>query len=159
MTASPPMEFPDRFHTDQLSQWLVRRHEGVATHPYTDTSGKITIGVGRNLSDRGLEIHEIDLLFATDCQLVEVILSAWWPQWREAPVGVQIALFSMAFNLGLPRLSSFKKMHSALTGGDFSAAAAESLDSKWAAQVGRRATDIAQLISGDLSCLSGGAGI
>ena len=74
-------------------------------------------------------------------------------------MGVQIALFSMAFNLLLPRLSSFKKMHSALTDGDFSAAAAESLDSKWAAQVGRRATDIAQLISGDLSCLSEGAGI
>ena len=32
--------------------------------PYYDTRGKLTIAVGRNLTDRGLEDDEIDYLFA-----------------------------------------------------------------------------------------------
>ena len=78
-----------------------------------------------------------------------------WLAWRQAPMGVQIGLFSMACNLGLPRLSSFKLMRKALLQGDYSLASREALRSKWAGQVGIRATQIAQLFKGDLSCLEG----
>ena len=115
--------------------------------------GKITIGVGRNLSDRGLEADEIETLFATDCQIAETALDAWWPDWRDAPASVQIALYSMAYNLGLPRLTSFIKMRLALGRHDYAQAATEALDSKWAGQVGRRAEDIAALLAGDYRCL------
>jgi len=136
-----------------IAQMLVRTHEGVTVYPYTDTVGKITIGVGRNLSDRGLEADEIETLFATDCQIAETVLDAWWPDWRNAPASVQIALYSMAYNLGLPRLASFVKMRLALGRHDFAQAATEALDSKWAGQVGRRAEDIAALLAGDYRCL------
>ena len=136
-----------------IAQMLVRKHEGVSVYPYTDTVGKITIGVGRNLSDRGLEADEIEALFATDCTIAETVLDAWWPDWRSAPASVQIALYSMGYNLGLPRLASFVKMRAALGRYAYRLAAAEARDSLWAQQVGRRADDIAQLLEGDYRCL------
>ena len=45
---------------------LLTRHEGRRPFPYLDTAGKLTIGVGRNLTDRGLSSAEIDLLLAND---------------------------------------------------------------------------------------------
>jgi len=94
-----------------------------------------------------------ETLFATDCQIAETALDAWWPDWRDAPASVQIALYSMAYNLGLPRLTSFIKMRLALGRHDYAQAATEALDSKWAGQVGRRAEDIAALLAGDYRCL------
>ena len=128
-----------------IAQMLVRTHEGVTVYPYEDTVGKITIGVGRNLSDRGLEADEIEALFATDCQIAETALDAWWPDWREAPASVQIALYSMAYNLGGPRLAGFEKMCTALRAGDFATAATEARDSRWARQVPSRAKEISAL--------------
>ena len=45
---------------------LLEGHEGRRALPYRDSLGKLTIGVGRNLSDRGLSEGEIDLLLAND---------------------------------------------------------------------------------------------
>ena len=50
---------------------LLERHEGRRAFPYLDTVGKLTIGVGRNLSDRGLSEDEIDLLLASDIAIAE----------------------------------------------------------------------------------------
>ena len=66
---------------------------------------------------------------------------------------MQIALYSMACNLGLPRLASFVKMRHALGRHDYAQAAKDALDSEWAGQVGRRAEDIAALLAGDYRCL------
>ena len=43
---------------------LLEGHEGRRAFPYRDSVGKLTIGVGRNLSDRGLSEGEIDQLLA-----------------------------------------------------------------------------------------------
>jgi lysozyme len=45
----------------------------------------------------------------------------------------------MAINLGMPRLNKFKNMWKAVHDRDFSLAAVEMLDSRWASQVGQRA--------------------
>ena len=42
----------------------LRLHEGVEHMPYKDTVGKLTIGVGRNLDDRGLSDDEIDYILS-----------------------------------------------------------------------------------------------
>ena len=65
------------------------------------------------------------------------------PWWREMSQVRQNALVNMAFNLGLPRLLTFKKMMVALENGNFETAWAEAMGSKWAAQVGERANRIA----------------
>ena len=135
----------DPIFAEALYQTLLQ-HEGHRTHPYTDTVGKITIGIGRNLTDRGLSTSEITTLYDTDTQLAAAALDDFWPDWRQAPQPAQIALLSMGFNLGLPRLRGFRKMRAALHRHDFEAAATEAEHSKWARQTGHRATHISALL-------------
>ena len=46
----------------------------------------------------------------------------------------------MCFNMGAPRLSQFKKFIAGVNKGDWPTAAIEMMDSRWANQVGDRAT-------------------
>jgi lysozyme len=125
----------------------LRKHEGVEHKPYTDTVGKLTIGVGRNLDDRGLSEHEIDFLLQNDIQLVEEELDQWWPHWRSLNQTRQLVVADMMFNMGRPRLSQFKMFLAALQSSDYAAASTEMLDSKWARQVKGRATTLADMMS------------
>lgn len=117
------------------------------THPYKDSVGKLTIGVGRNLTDRGLGVEVLNLLFENDIDIASQALDIWLAGWRDFSPSRKSALLSMAFNLGAPRLCQFVKLRSALIAGDFDTAAAKALDSKWARQVGCRADEIAALIA------------
>ena len=124
---------------------MLRQHEGVRHLPYHDTMGKITIGVGRNLTDRGLSQDEISLLFENDIKLSIDILDSLFTKWHEFPTSARHALISMAFNLGGPRLTKFKKMRSALENRDFLRAANEADNSLWAQQVPARAADVIKM--------------
>lgn len=132
-----------------MAEAMIKRHEGVRTHPYCDSVGKMTIGVGRNLTDRGLSVDEVELLFKNDMRIAEQILDIWCENWHSFGDYQRIALMSMAYNLGGPRLSKFVKMRVALQARDFITAAAEALNSRWAKQVGGRARDIAAMIKTD----------
>ena len=52
----------------------------------------------------------------------------------------------MAFNLGYAGLLQFRQMWSALERHDYDEAARQMLDSRWAQQVGRRATELAAMM-------------
>ena len=130
----------------EKARQLIKSHEGVRMTPYMDSVGKCTIGVGRNLTDRGLSVDEVELLFETDFKLAMHILDVWIKDWQSYPATVQMALLSMAFNLGGPRLSGFVKLRNALLDHDYEEAARQALDSRWATQVGGRAKEIASLI-------------
>ena len=69
-----------------------------------------------------------------------------WPNGAKARLFA--ALTSLAYNLGGPRLSQVVKLKAALQKQDFTTAAQEALQSKWAGQVGARAQEIADLIKG-----------
>ena len=125
----------------------LRKHEGVEHKPYTDTVGKLTIGVGRNLDDRGLSDHEIDFLLQNDIQLVEEELDQWWSHWRSLNQTRQLVVADMMFNMGRPRLSQFKMFLAALQAANYEMASTEMLDSKWAGQVKGRATTLADMMS------------
>jgi lysozyme len=113
----------------------LRRHEGTRTHPYYCTSGKITIGVGRNLTDRGLEPDIIRELFRRDVasakrQAAQILGDSW----RQLNVPRQDAVTNMVYQLGMGGVSRFKKFLIALKAHDYELAASEMLDSKWAAR-------------------------
>ena len=56
----------------------------------------------------------------------------------------------MAFNLGINRLLKFKKFIKAMQEGEFETAAKEMMDSRWAKQVGPRATRLRdRVLKGD----------
>ena len=120
------------------------RDEGCGLKPYVDTVGKITVGIGRNLTDRGITLEEAKHLLENDITAVVIELDHKLPWWRGLPEHKQRALANIAFNMGLPRLMNFRKMLAALECGEWDTAAAEALNSAWAEQVGERAQRIAQ---------------
>lgn len=119
--------------------------EAVKLFPYTDSVGKLTIGVGRNLTDNGISREEALLLLSNDVGKVKAELSGDAVYSRLDDVR-QNVLMDMAFNMGLPRLSGFKLMWAALAEGDYATAAAQMLNSTWAKQVGPRAQRLAEMM-------------
>ncbi|ADE40512.1 glycoside hydrolase family protein [Candidatus Puniceispirillum marinum] len=125
---------------------MLERHEGRRAHPYRDQVGKLTIGVGRNLDDRGLSAEEIDMLLAHDIAIARAGCRALFPAFDGFGRKRQAALISMAFNLGQTRLACFRRMRAAINDGNWIGASHEALDSYWAGQVGHRAQEIATLL-------------
>ncbi len=124
----------------------MRFHEGVKNKVYKDHLGIETIGVGRNLVDRGLSDEEVDYLLSNDITIVENELDNGLSWWRDLDEVRQRALADLAFNMGLPRLHGFVKMLDGLQRRDYHAAADELLDSKYAKQVGARSERVANMI-------------
>ena len=89
-------------------------HEGRRQFPYYDTRGKLTIAVGRNLTDRGLADDEIDYLFANNLVFALQICQDLYPSFASFTSARPAALISMAFNLGKPRLAGFRRMRGAI---------------------------------------------
>ncbi|MEC7559582.1 MAG: glycoside hydrolase family protein [Pseudomonadota bacterium] len=147
MTVSGP-ERPARGECAALLR-LLTRHEGRRPFPYLDMAGKLTIGVGHNLTDRGLSGAEIDLLLANDITAARAACRRLYGDaFDTASKGRRHALVSMAFNLGQTRLAGFKRLRAAVLAGDWDRAAAEALESRWASQTGRRAAEVAALLRG-----------
>lgn len=125
---------------------MLERHEKRVLKPYTDTVGKITIGVGRNLSDRGISDAECDVLRDNDIDAVwtELLKALPWVESLDQPR--QRALLDMGFNMGIPTLLTFKNTLALLHSGDYEGASFNMLQSRWAGQVGARAQELAQII-------------
>ena len=124
----------------------ITAHEGLVLKPYKDSVGKLTIGVGRNLDDNGIRPDEADLMLTNDIKSAELDIENNFNFYKDLSHIRQFVLIDMVFNLGISRLLGFKKMISALNLGDYRTAANEMLDSKWATQVGKRATDLAKMM-------------
>jgi lysozyme len=139
-------------------------HEGLRLQVYKDTLGIDTIGIGRNLEDRGITKEELDwmdipsmdavyeygiteadamYLAKNDVQIVEEELVRAHPCVEELDSVRQLVLMDMAFNMGVPRLRKFQKMWNAIHEKKFDIAAKEMLDSRWAVQVKSRSTKLA----------------
>lgn len=102
---------------------------------YTDTVGKISGGIGRNLTDRGFSDDEIDLMYANDIRMAEADARALLANFDKLNDVRQEVVVNMSFNLGKSRLAAFKRFLSALAIQDFSRAADEMKDSAWYGQV------------------------
>jgi len=139
-------------------------HEGLRLQVYQDTLGIDTIGIGRNLEDRGITKEELDwmdipnmaivhtmgiseadamYLAENDVQIVEEELVRAHPCVNKLDAVRQLVVMDMAFNMGVPRLCKFKKMWNAIHEENYIAAAKEMLDSRWAIQVKSRSTKLA----------------
>lgn len=121
-------------------------HEGVRYLPYYDTVGKLTIGVGRNLTDVGISKDEAQYLLATDINKVIVQLDELLPWWRDLDEVRQRVLADMAFNLGIHGLLEFTTTLGMVKAGEYADAAQQMLRSKWARQVGRRARRLSRMM-------------
>ena len=128
---------------------MLRKHESVETHAYKCSANKTTIGVGRNIDKNGgigLSQMEIDYLLANDIKRVEAELSQAFNWYDDLNDPRKDAMMDMCFNMGLPRLSKFKKSLAAMSNRHYEIAAVEFLDSRWAVQVGQRAITVTDII-------------
>lgn len=133
------------FRLDELED-LLKKHEGYEEKPYIDTVGKVTIGVGYNLTDRGLPRDMIEVLLFRCMQESIQDCRSLFVNFNEFSGNRQLALIDMMFNLGRGKLSKFVNMRKAIANGDWILAADEALNSKWATQVGNRAKTIADML-------------
>lgn len=124
----------------------LRKHEGVRNKPYADTVGKITIGVGRNLTDVGLSDAEIDMLLANDINRTVADLDRELSWWRNLNEARQRVMIDMCFNLGIGGLLTFKNALAMIQSGQYDLASTNMLKSKWASQVGIRADTLSKMM-------------
>lgn len=132
-----------------LKEWrnddiLIKRtkdFEGYSQKLYRCPSGFLTIGFGHNIEAKGLTLLQSELILLDDINDVVIELDSMLPWWRTVNESSQRVLIDMAFNLGIKGLLKFEKMLGLLRAKQYSAAASEILHSKYAKQVGRRATD------------------
>lgn len=131
-------------------------HEGLRTKSYLDTEGYWTVGVGYNISGRGVDFLEritgrkfrgipyeqITLtrdealaVLRADIDRVEKAVRTYFPEYDELNEVRQRVCVDMAFNLGFKALS-FKKTIAWMKVKHWSNAAREMWKSKWSGQVG-----------------------
>ena len=125
----------------------LRLHEGERLKPYRCTAGKLTIGIGRNLEDRGITAAESAYLLANDIAAVQQqVLNAlpWAAQLDDVR---QRVLLDMAFNMGIGGLLQFKNTLATVKAGDYQRAASMMLDSRWATQVSQRAERLSRMMA------------
>ena len=135
-----------KYAVDSLEDQLID-HEGLELKPYHCTADKLTIGVGRNIQDRGITEDEARYLLKNDIKIVEDELLTRQPVVAGLDSVRQRVLVDMGFNLGLPILMKFQNMWTAIEDEDYHEAARQMMDSRWASQVGRRAERLAQAMS------------
>ena len=139
------IEVIKKMNREQLIEEL-KRDEGVVLTLYQCSAGKNTIGVGRNLDDRGITDDESDYLLGNDINICIEELTNAFPWFKDLSDTRQRVMVNMCFNLGLSRLMGFKKFLAAMEAGEWETAGVEMLDSRWAVQVGPRSTRLKDLV-------------
>ncbi len=129
----------------KLKSMLIR-HESLKLKPYVCTSGKITIGCGRNLEDKGISREEADFMLENDIRDAVKDLKEIFVDFETFTANRQMALVDMIFNLGRAGFEKFTKTIGLIRIGNWKRASLEALDSKWMSQVGVRAQELAWMI-------------
>lgn len=132
---------------DALIKQLIK-NEGLRLKPYTCTAGKLTIGIGRNLDDKGISEEEAMYLLKNDIEECEFQLNKELAFFKNLDMARQDVLLNMCFNLGINGLLGFKNTLAMIEAGNYEAAADNMLNSKWAYQVGDRAKELADIMRG-----------
>ena len=123
--------------------------EGVKYEIYKDHLGYPTFGIGHLITEDdpehgepdGTEISEdrVNEVFESDVAKFVSEAKILFPDLDELPDVAQQVIVNMAFNMGRPRLSKFKNFIAGVNDRDWTRAAEEMMDSRWATQVGDRA--------------------
>lgn len=125
---------------------ILIRHEGLRLRVYNDSVGIPTIGVGRNLVNRGITKDEAMYLLENDIKDFEKQLSERLYWFDAQPEKVKLVLTDMCFNLGLSGLLQFHNTLEHIKNGEYQIASEEMLLSKWAKQVGTRAIELSEIL-------------
>ena len=124
---------------DKVKEMLVR-HEGTMCTLYQCTEDKWTIGVGRNLSDRGITEEEAMYLLDNDIKRVIGQLDQYWTVWRSFPEKAQLCCVDMSFQMGIKGFMGFRRTRALMEMGMWLQASEELLDSRYHVQLPNRSS-------------------
>jgi lysozyme len=136
---------------------VIRRHlildEGIRLNPYKDSVGKLTIGIGRNLTDVGISHLEAYDLLNHDIDRAIAALVGRFSWFQDQDSVRQVVLVELCFNMGPASLSKFVNTLAAFERKDYPAAADGLRKSKWFRQVqsSRSARIIQMVLTGEVS--------
>jgi lysozyme len=125
---------------------LLEKHEGLRLTVYNDTVGKATIGIGRNLVDRGISREEAYYMLYNDINYFRSELQKKLPWFDSQPDDVKTVMIDMAFNLGIYGFLNFKNTLKHIQNKEYKLASEDMLNSLWAKQVGVRAIELADIL-------------
>lgn len=114
--------------------------------------GCLTIGIGHNLTDRGIDDDTTMFLLLRDVERVRCELDAALPWWRRMDEVRRAVMISLGFNLGVTtppdkaKLLTFKTTLGLIEDGKYVEAADRLLTTPWASQVGKRATELTDML-------------
>jgi lysozyme len=131
--------------------------EGYSATCYICSGNQHTVGFGRNIDPSGgmgISESEAEMLLRNDVERT-IGECQRWPWFDDLDPARQSVIVQLCFQLGYPRLSGFNRMLSAIsvavaTTQDYTTAAAELLDSRFAKQVPARANRLADKLRGDV---------
>jgi len=122
------------------------RDEGLRLKPYMDTTGHVTIGVGRNLTDVGISEDEATYLLQNDIARTVADMDKHIPWWSTLDEVRQRVLVNMSFNLGVAGLLTFVNTLKAVQDGRYVEAGEGLTHSLWYRQVGPRADRLIEMM-------------
>lgn len=125
---------------------VLTNHEDLKYKPYKCTAGKLTIGIGHNLDDRGVSPAVVDLMYEEDVTEVVADLKIIFTNFDDLPDDIQIVLADMRFQLGAGRFRKFKKMITAVKQSNWSEMIIQMKDSSWYKQTTNRANDLISMV-------------
>ena len=136
----------------------IQKHEGAVYSIYRDHLGNRTFGIGHLvtpedpewlLPDRSpVTAERVENVYADDLSTAFTAVKNLVPDICDHPEAVQLVLTNMAFNLGQTRLAGFKRMLAAVNERNYKQASVEMIDSRWAKQVPKRATELSIKMEG-----------
>ena len=133
-------------YLDDLVEQL-KIHEGYRAKTYHCTADELTIGIGFRVEDLSLDLDICEEILKRKLLQQEDELRSNFEWFDSLPKKAKIVLMDMLYNLGLPTLKKFKKTLGYIKDGDWKDASLEMLDSRWARQVGNRATNLSKLMA------------
>lgn len=125
---------PPDIEYENIKQQIIA-HEGLRLDLYFCPARRITIGVGRNLQEKGISEEEAMFLLRNDIYECLYDLIVIFPEFLSFSPARQTALIDLRLNLGPKGFRSFKRMIEAIKADDWAVAAEELKDSRWWTQV------------------------
>jgi lysozyme len=129
---------------------MLIKDEGLRHKLYKCPAGKLTIGVGRNIEDRGVSDETISQMLQEDIGLcLEVAYKIFGAEFNQFSENRQLGIINMIFNLGELRFSKFTNTIAAMKLNNWSEAVKNAKNSLWYQQIGERGNRVLELLEHD----------
>lgn len=124
------------------------KHEGFKLKPYRCSAGKYTIGIGRNLIDKGITRIEALILCRFDIHECIEDLKNIFPYFDKYSESLRRVLIDIRFACGPSGFRKFRRLIKAVKRQDLPKIKAEIFDSKFYRKGGQRGPNLLNILEG-----------